>query len=73
MNPCQTHKINMVPIIFVGKEFWQGFIDWIRNTLLEEGMISPEDLNLFKVVDSGKEAVDWLVECHRYGRRGTVK
>ena len=69
----QTHKINMVPIIFVGKKFWQGFIDWTQNTLLEEGMISHEDMNLFKVVDSGKEAVDWLVECHRYGRRGTVK
>ena len=69
----QTGKINMVPIIFVGKKFWQGFIDWVQNTLLEEGMISPEDMNLFKVVDSGKEAVDWLVECHRYGRRGTVK
>ena len=69
----QTNKINMVPIIFIGKKFWQGFIDWTQNTLLEEGMISPEDMNLFKVVDSGKEAVDWLVECHRYGRRGTVK
>ena len=45
----------------------------MQNTLIEEGMISPEDLNLFKVVDSGKEAVDWLIECHRYGRRGTVK
>ena len=69
----QTNKINMVPIIFVGKKFWQGFIDWVQNTLLEEGMISPEDMSLFKVVDSGREAVDWLVECHRYGRRGTVK
>ena len=69
----QTNKINMVPIVFVGKKFWQGFIDWTQNTLLEEGMISPEDMSLFKVVDSGKEAVDWLVECHRYGRRGTVK
>ena len=69
----QTSKINMVPIVFVGKKFWQGFIDWVQNTLLEEGMISPEDMSLFKVVDSGKEAVDWLVECHRYGRRGTVK
>lgn len=69
----QTGKINMVPIIFVGKKFWQGFIDWVQNTLLEQGMISEEDLSLFKVFDTGKEAVDWLVECHRYGRRGTVK
>ena len=69
----QTEKINMIPIIFVGKAFWQGFGEWIRNTLLEQGMISPQDMDLVKLVDTGKEAVDWLVECHRYGRRGTVK
>ena len=48
-------------------------MDWIREQLLGEGMISPEDLSLFKVVDTAEEAVDFLVECHRYGRRGTVK
>lgn len=69
----QTGKINMVPIIFVGKKFWEGFGQWVRNTLLAEGMISPEDMELVKVVDTGKEAVDYLLECHRYGRRGTVK
>ena len=69
----QTRKINMVPIIFVGREFWEGFVQWVKKDLLGNGMISPEDLDLFKVVDSGKEAVDWLIECHRYGRRGTVK
>jgi len=69
----QTAKINMVPIILVGKEFWHGLVQWMKKTLVEEGMIDPRDLDLFRVVDSGKEAVDWLVECHRYGRRGTVK
>ncbi|MBQ9501197.1 MAG: TIGR00730 family Rossman fold protein [Lentisphaeria bacterium] len=69
----QTKKINMVPIIFVGREFWHGLVQWMKKTLVEEGMISPEDMDLFKVVDSGREAVDWLIECHRYGRRGTVK
>ena len=69
----QTRKINMVPIIFVGKDFWHGFRQWVKKDLLGNGMISPEDLDLFKVVDSGQEAVDWLLECHRFGRRGTVK
>ena len=69
----QTEKINMVPIIFVGKEFWHGLVQWMKKTLVGENMIDPQDMELFKVVDSGKEAVDWLVECHRYGRRGTVK
>lgn len=69
----QTRKINMIPIIFVGKEFWRGFGDWVKNVMLEQGMISPEDIDLIKLVDSGEEAVRWLLECHRYGRRGTVK
>jgi len=69
----QTKKINMIPIVFVGKEFWNGLIHWMKKELAEGGMIDPGDLNLFKVVDSGEEAVDWLVECHRYGPRGTVK
>lgn len=69
----QTKKINMVPIIFIGKEFWHGLIHWMKKDLAEGGMIDPADLDLFKVVDAGREAVDWLLECHRYGRRGTVK
>ena len=69
----QTNKINMVPIIFVGKKFYQGLIDWFKTTLIEEKMISPEDIDLIKVVDSAEEAVEYLCECHRYGKRTTVK
>ena len=69
----QTEKINMVPIIFVGKKFYQGLIDWFKTTLTDEGMISPGDVELIKVVDSAEEAVDFLCECHRYGKRTTVK
>jgi uncharacterized protein (TIGR00730 family) len=69
----QTGKINMVPIIFVGSKFYQGLIDWFKTTLVEEKMISPEDINLIKVVDTAEEAVQYLCECHRYGKRTTVK
>ena len=69
----QTRKINMVPIIFVGRKFYQGLIDWFKTTLIDEGMISPEDIDLIKVVDTAEEAVDFLCECHRYGKRTTVK
>lgn len=69
----QTEKINLIPIIFVGAKFWSGLIEWFKNTLLSDGMISPEDLSLIKVVDSAEEAVNYLQECHRYGKRGTVK
>ena len=69
----QTEKINMVPIIFVGSRFYKGLIDWFKDTLAAEKMISPEDINLIKVVDTAAEAVEYLCECHRYGKRTTVK
>lgn len=69
----QTKKINMVPIIFVGSKFYKGLIDWFKTTLIDEKMISPEDIDLIKVVDTAEEAVHFLCECHRYGKRTTVK
>ena len=69
----QTGKINMIPIIFVDKKFWGGVVDWFKNSLAAEGMIDEKDLELFHLVDTAEEAVDYLQECHRYGRRGTVR
>jgi hypothetical protein len=52
----QTHKIGKFPIILVGRNFWAGLIDWIKNTLVEkEHNVSPEDLSLFKIVDTPEE------------------
>ncbi|MEM8898214.1 MAG: TIGR00730 family Rossman fold protein [Bacteroidota bacterium] len=54
----QTLKIQRFPVILVGSSFWEGLIDWIKETLLEaESNISPEDLTLFHVVDTADEAV----------------
>ena len=52
------------PIVLVGKEYWGGLIDWIKSTLLTEGMISETDLDLFRVVDTAEEAVTKIVEYH---------
>ena len=56
----QTNKIGRFPIVLVGKKFWSGLIDWIKNTLLEEGNISEKDLKLFRVVDTADEAIEHL-------------
>lgn len=53
----QTKKIAKFPIILAGKEYWQGIYEWICNTMLEQGNISPEDLNLFKIADTADEVV----------------
>lgn len=60
----QTRKINRIPVILVGHEFWDGLIDWIKSSLLDGKMISGEDLELFKVVKDADEAMNYLLECH---------
>ena len=57
----QTLKIDKFPVVLVGTKFWSGLIDWIKTVLLEqEHNISPEDLNLFKMVDTADQVVDHL-------------
>ena len=62
----QTKKIGKFPIILVGTAFWSGLIDWIKAVLLEkEHTISPDDLNLFKIVDNEDEVVDALDKFYK--------
>ncbi len=53
----QTHKIGRFPIVLVGKEFWGGLLDWVKETMLSYGNISPEDLDLINLVETPTEAV----------------
>lgn len=62
----QTRKIARVPIVLMGSEFWGGLIDWIKQVLLErEKNISPEDLDLFTVIDDAEEAVQYIMQYYR--------
>lgn len=56
----QTKKITKKPVVFVGKKYWSGLIDWIKNTMLEEGNISEKDLDLFAVVDEVDEVIEYI-------------
>lgn len=54
----QTEKIGKFPIILVGKDYWQGLIEWIKGTMLaQESNISAEDMDLFQVADTAEDAV----------------
>ncbi len=53
----QTQKIRPFPVVLLGVGYWEGLIDWIRSQLLDKGMISKEDLDLFHVTDDIEEAV----------------
>jgi uncharacterized protein (TIGR00730 family) len=53
----QTKKIGAFPIILVGKSYWTGLVDWIKDVMVTEGNINESDLDLFSVVDTADEAV----------------
>jgi len=61
MTLIQTKKIGKFPIILVGKDFWNGLFDWVKKVLIQKyGNVSPEDLDLIKIVDTEQEVVDVL-------------
>ena len=61
----QTNKVAHFPIILVGKKYWEGLLNWIKETMLyEEHNISEKDLNLFKIVETADEAVAIINEFY---------
>jgi len=64
----QTGKGRRIPIILVEKRFWQGMLDWFRETLVEAGTIGREDLDLMHLCDEPEEIVK-AIFAH-YGGRG---
>lgn len=60
----QTRKIGLFPIVLFGSDYWSGLIDWLKNTVLKAGNISPEDLDLIKISDSPEETVAIIDEFY---------
>ncbi|MDA9037708.1 TIGR00730 family Rossman fold protein [Flavobacteriaceae bacterium] len=61
----QTEKVTKFPIILVGSDYWKGLIDWIKEKLLGAKNISPEDLDLFEVVDTVEEVMECLERFYK--------
>lgn len=57
MTLVQTGKSRRIPIVLVGSKFWSGLIDWFRQTLITEGMIEIDDMNLIQLIDDPHEVV----------------
>ena len=64
----QTGKTRRIPILLVNSRFWSGLVDWFSNTLAANRKIMPEDINLFKVLDTPTEIVE-AIFAH-YQNRG---
>ncbi|HIE44147.1 MAG TPA: TIGR00730 family Rossman fold protein [Candidatus Omnitrophica bacterium] len=57
VNLIQTDKIKPFPVVMVGKKYWDGLIGWVKNTVLKEGKVTPEDIGIFQIVDTTEEVV----------------
>lgn len=58
----QTKKIRPVPVVLIDKEFWDPLFKWMRDFLVPNNKISPKDIELFKIFDTPKSAVDYIKE-----------
>lgn len=62
----QTKKINNRPVVLVGKAYWSGLLTWIEEVMLgQEQNISPDDMKLFKLVDTSDEAVEYINDFYK--------
>jgi uncharacterized protein (TIGR00730 family) len=65
----QTGKIREFPVVLVGTDYWRDLVDWVRERMLGEGNISPDDLDLFTMTDDPEEVRDLLMAAaHRQAR-----
>jgi hypothetical protein len=63
----QTGKVQNFPVVLFGSAHWAGLLDWVRERLLAEGMVAPDDVELLHVTDDPEDAVATIAAC--YDRR----
>lgn len=60
----QTGKAAKIPIVLVGRDYWSGLMDWLKNTMLVSGCIGTKDLDLIHLVDTADEAAKIIIDRH---------
>ena len=69
----QTHKIRPFPVVLFQGHYWEGFLNWLKNTVLARGFISEEDFNQLRVSDHPEEVVEtvqkWYIKQEVVGRK----
>ena len=60
----QTKKIHRFPVVLFGKDYWSGLVEWMKNTMLNQGAISESDLDLFLITDSVEAAIQYISDFY---------
>ena len=68
----QTGTIRHFPVVLFDSQYWGNLVDWIRDELTKQKMISPGDLELLMLTDDPGEAVDHVVDCYERLRKPTA-
>ncbi|TVR26474.1 MAG: TIGR00730 family Rossman fold protein [Balneolaceae bacterium] len=61
----QTEKIKKIPIVLVGSEYWGGLVTWLKERLVEFGLINSEDMDLFYLTDDYEDAVKYVCDFYK--------
>ncbi len=56
----QTKKIRPFPVILVGRDYWQGLVDWIKTVMISRGTISSEGMDIIQIIDDPEEVVHMI-------------
>lgn len=68
INLIQTQRIDKFPVVLFGREYWAGMVAWLKEVVLKNANISPEDLDLFKIADKPQEVariIKGFYEVHK--------
>ncbi len=63
----QTGKMSRFPVVLFGSAYWAGLVDWLRQRLVGEGKLDPQDLALFHVTDDPREVLRLVLEARGNG------
>lgn len=56
----QTRRIKPFPIVLIGKEFWSGLVEWMKASMIKQGFVAEEDMDLLTILDAPEEAVAYI-------------
>jgi uncharacterized protein (TIGR00730 family) len=60
----QTGKARRIPVILVGADFWRGLLDWMRGTLVDQGMIDRDDVDLIEIIEEPDAIVEAIFQFY---------
>jgi uncharacterized protein (TIGR00730 family) len=62
----QTQKVTSFPVALLGVDYWQGMMNWLRDTVLADGKIAASDLDMLMLTDDVDEAVQLMVKAREH-------